>query len=135
MQKAFLTGVLLLAIVMTISRLGMQAQSQPPSHHPAGAAHRAFAVAVLQRNLPEARGHMSRALIAALPELGGLAKVCADRVGAGEILGIQTLNTEVNGSKAVVSFRLQLADGSSRFGKEQMVFEEGAWKLDVQGAR
>jgi hypothetical protein len=132
MSKAGFTG-LLLAIVMAWG--GIQAQTQPSSAHPAGVAHRAFVVAVLERNLPEARSHMSGALIAALPEQGGLAKVCADRVGLGRILGIQTLSTEVSDNKAVVSYRLQLADGSSRFGKDALVFEDGAWKLDVEVGR
>jgi len=135
MQRTCFVGLLLLAFVTAAPVPRLEAQAPPSAAHPAGAAHRAFVAAVAERNLPEARTHMSRALIAALPELGGLARVCADRVGPGEVIGIQTLSTEVKSNTAVVSYRFQLGDGSSRFGKEAMVIEDGTWKLDVKGAR
>ena len=136
MQKVRATRLLVSAILIAAPLAALHAQAPPATaSHPAAVAHRAFVVAVGERNLPDARTHLSRALIAALPELGGLTKACADRVGPGDILGIQTLGTEVKDKKAVVSYRLQLADGSSRFGKETMVFEDGAWKLDVKEAR
>ena len=134
MSTVRFTG-LLLGILITLPSAGIEARQKPSSAHPAGAAHRAFVMAVADDDLPQARSLMARALIASLPKLGGLAKVCAGRVGPGKILGVQTVSTEVTGNTAVVSYRFQLADGSSRFGKEPFVLEDGAWKLDVKGAR
>jgi hypothetical protein len=136
MQKARVTPVLLAAVLIATAFAGLQAQAPPTTAaHPAAAAHRQFVRAVVDGELPEAKTLMSRALIAALPQLGGLSKACADRVGPGTIRGVQTLATEVKDKKAVVSYRLHMTDGTTRPGKDTMVFEDGAWKLDVKGAR
>ena len=128
--------VIMLALVFSISGLGAAAQSganSSPAMTP-GQVVRAFYVAAAENRLPEARRHMSPALIATLPQSGGLAKVCADRIGPVAMRGVQIVREQVDGDAATVSLRLHLVDGSTKDQQETLVQENGEWKIDVPKA-
>lgn len=128
--------MLMLALVLTISGLAAAAQSGADSSAAMtpGQVVRAFYVAAAENRPPEARRHMSPALIATLPQSGGLAKVCADRIGPVAMRGVQIVREQVDGNAATVSLRLHLVDGSTKDQQETLVKENGEWKVDVPKA-
>jgi hypothetical protein len=122
------------ALVFTTSGLDAAAQSgsdSSPAMTP-GQVVRAFYAAAAENRLPEARRHMSPALIATLPQSGGLAKVCTDRIGPVAMRGVQIVREQVDGPEATVSLRLHLVDGSTKDQQEMLVKENGEWKIGVQ---
>ncbi len=128
---------LVLALAFLVG-VGSNAAATPPQDQSEtmtpGQVVMAFYKAAAENRVADARKHMSTAMIASLPASGGLKKVCDDWIGTGPTRGVQILSQKVNGSTAVVAFRLHLEDGSKRDSEQTLTKEGGEWKLDPKKA-
>ncbi len=83
----------------------------------------------------EALSLMSAPLAAQVKQSGGVAKFVHDRTGGINVRGVQTLKEQITDQTAVVSYILHLVDGTTKKCEDNLVLENGAWKLTVPPVR